>query len=433
MTKLISLIPFIALIAFLLIAADAFSCSMYKVTVNDKTMVGTNFDAYYLTPVIWFENKVKSDEYGAVFTGGRFDGENGYAPQSGMNEFGLAFSRLAAPPPGKVLSVSSNKKIISNPTKYLKDILHNCKTTKDVYDYINNFDHSFFIEDVFIYIEKSGKCLIVESDTMHFDNYAKYVLSNFCPSSTKESDALKLNRYSNGVNFLKDKIDTTLSFCTALSDTMHVCRKKIGDGTLLTSIWDLNNGITSLYFYHDYSHVIHFNLNNELAKGNHLLNITNLFPQNAEFENLINYKIPQNSLAIMLFLLTCAGLFLFSSIFFLFSYLRNKNKIIYGKIKLALVPLGLIMLYYLYVLARNQYIFYFPAPYKDYKFSMLNIAAYIPFLLLLLIIPLLIINFRLFKEQNRRFFSKWLFTLNNIAYSILLVLFFYWGLFNIFN
>ncbi len=428
MNKLISLTTFFAIIAMLLIADEAISCSMYKVTVNEKTMVGTNFDAYYLTPVIWFENKEKSEEYGAVFTGGRFDGANGYAPQSGMNEFGLTFSRLAAPPPEKVLSVSSNKKIISNPTQYLKDILHKCKTTKDVYDYINNFDHSYFIEDVFIYIEKSGKCLIVESNTMHFDNNAKYVLSNFCPSNTKESDALKLNRYRNGVNFLKNKIDTSLAFCTALSDTMHVCRKKIGDGTLLTSIWYLNDGKTFLYFYHDYSRVVQFNLKDELAKGNHLLNITNLFPQNAEFEKLINYKIPQNSIAIMLFLLFCAGLFTFSALFFLFSYLRTKNKI-----KLLLVPLGFIMLYYLYVLARNRYIFYFPAPYKDYKFSMLNIAAYIPFLLLLLIIPLLITNFRLFKEHNWRSFSKWLFTLNNIAYSVLLVLFFYWGLFSIFK
>jgi hypothetical protein len=433
MNKLVSLTTFFAIIALLLIADVAISCSMYKVTLNDKTIVGTNFDAYYLTPVIWFENKEKPDEYGAVFTGGRFDGVNGYAPQSGMNEFGLAFSRLAAPSSEKPLNANSNKIIISNPTNYLKEILHKCKNTEEVNNYINKYDHSYFSEDVFIYIEKSGKCLIVESDTMYFDNNAKYVLSNFCPSTTKESDALKLNRYSNGVKFLKNKIDTSLAFCTALSDTMHVCRNKIGDGTLLTSIWDLKDGITSHYFYHDYSRVVKFNLKDELAKGNHLLNITNLFPQNAEFEKLINYKIPQNSIAIMFFLLTCAGLFLFSSIFFLFSFLRNKNKIIYGKIKLALVPLGLIMLYYLYVLARNRYIFYFPAPYKDYKFSMLNIAAYIPFLLLLLIIPLLIVNFRLFKEQIWSFSSKWLFTLNNISYSVLLVLFFYWGLFNIFN
>jgi len=46
-------------------------------------------------------------------------------------------------------------------------------------------------------------------------------------------------------------MDTSITFYTALSDTMHVCRKKVGDGTLLTSIWNLNDGVTYLYFYHD--------------------------------------------------------------------------------------------------------------------------------------------------------------------------------------
>ena len=50
------------------------SCSMYKITINGKTIVGTNFDAYYLTPKIWFENAVKQGTYGAGFSGGRISG-----------------------------------------------------------------------------------------------------------------------------------------------------------------------------------------------------------------------------------------------------------------------------------------------------------------------------------------------------------------------
>ena len=48
---------------------------------------------------------------------------------------------------------------------------------------------------------------------------------------------------------------------------MHVCRQKHGDGTLLTSILDLNAGITYLNFYHDYDKQIKFVLKDELAKG----------------------------------------------------------------------------------------------------------------------------------------------------------------------
>jgi hypothetical protein len=411
---------------------NVFSCSMYKVTVNDKTMVGSNFDAYYLTPRIWFENGAKTGDYGAAFTGGRFDGSNGFAPQSGMNEFGLTFSRLATPAPEKDLSVATSKKTITNPTNYLKDILHKCKTIDEVKDYINQFDYSFFNEDVFIYIEKSGRYLIVESDTMTIGNESKYVLANFCPSTTDPS-IIKQVRYLNGVAFLKNKSDTSISFCTALSDTMHVCRKKIGDGTLLTIIRNLNEGMIYLNFYHDYKHQVKFNLKDELAKGDHTHEIQKLFPLNAEFEKLYSFKIPQNSKPMDLFMRFCAGLFLCSSAFFLVSFFMKKKTSNYAYIKLLLFSMSIILFYYTLVLVSNINIFYFPAPYKDYKFSMLNIAAYVPFLILMLIIPLIILNRKLFKENAWDAFSKWLFTINNITYLTLLILFTYWGLFNILN
>lgn len=49
------------------------ACSMYKITVDGKTMVGCNHDAWLTTPKIWFENAKQPNEYGAVFTGeGKF-------------------------------------------------------------------------------------------------------------------------------------------------------------------------------------------------------------------------------------------------------------------------------------------------------------------------------------------------------------------------
>ena len=119
---------------------------MYKVTVGDKTMVGCNEDAWRLTSRIWYENGAGSGQYGACFTGSRFDGSNGFAPQSGMNEQGLAFSRLASHTPTGSAPELENKKSITNPTLYLKDILHNCKTVEEVQVYIAQYDHRFFQE-----------------------------------------------------------------------------------------------------------------------------------------------------------------------------------------------------------------------------------------------------------------------------------------------
>ncbi len=409
------------------------SCSMYKITKDGKTIVGTNFDAYYLTPTIWFENATNNKKYGAGYSGGRQDGANGIAPQSGMNSEGLSFSRLASPTPLNGQVDTKNKKQITNPTVYLKDILHYCKNVDEVKEYISQYDHSYFLQDVFIYIDKSGKYLVVEPYTMTIGNDTKYVLSNFCPSVTSDKYANNLERYHNGVEFLKNKLDTSLSFATALIDTMHVCRKKVGDGTLLSSIWDLHQGLITMYFYHDYKHPVQFNLQDELNKGDHILDITKLFPPNAEFEKLTTYRIPQNSKAIMSFLMVCFGLFSFSGFYFFVSYLRKRKTAAFSKQKLLLFTLCTVMNYYLVVLATNMYIFYFPSPYKDYKFSHLNIAAYIPFLTILILIPLILTNWKLFKEKTWNLFSKLLFTVNNIAFILLVILFTYWGLYNILN
>ncbi len=411
---------------FFFVSEKAIACSMYKITLGTKTMVGCNEDAWRLTFAIWFETGKPDAPYGAAFTGSRLDGENGTAPQSGMNEHGLSFSRLASATPENQKNKQAGKKEIQNPTAYLKDILHQCKTVEEVQAYISNYDHSFFSEDVFIYIDRSGKYLVVGPFTMQVGQDPTYVLSNFCPSATADSEALKLDRYRNGVELLNHKTDTTLEFCRSVSDTMHVCREKIGDGTLLTSIWNLRDGLVNLYFYHDFEHTVQFNLADELAKGDHQIEIPGLFPPNEEFEKLANYKTPKNSLVMMLFVISSGLLFLFTAIFFLMrSFLKRKEG--GTNIQRALVLWSVVLFYYTFVLATNINLFYFPAPYHDYSSGLVTATSYIPFVMLLLIIPVIRFNFSIFKENSWRFFSKGLLVLNTSLYVVLIGLFFYWG------
>jgi cytochrome c oxidase subunit IV len=404
---------------------EASACSGYKITLGNKTIFGSNEDAWRVTPHIWFENRVGAGTYGAAFTGSRFDGLNGYAPQSGMNEMGLAFERLVSyhpPKPG-----FANRKTIINPTNYLKDIIHRCKSVEEVQAYISQYDHSFFSDDVFIYVDKSGKYLIVEPYTLTIGNEPTYVIANFCPSITSAQKANNIDRYRNGKAFLKNSLDTTLEFCTALSDTMHVCRGKIGDGTLLSSIWDLKDGTVNLYFYHDYSKSVQFDLQAELRKGNHILAIDSLFPQNKEFELLRHYQIPKNNIFIGVFVVASMGFFLLSSLFFLIQYFRRKENKRYSSIQLLLFPMGLIMSYYMYVLCGPINVFYFPAPYKDPSSVLVSLSSYVPFLVALLILPFCIMNFKLFNEKSWSFWAKAIFTLNNLIYITLIGLFVYWG------
>lgn len=404
-------------------------CSMYKITRNGKTMVGCNEDAWRTTPHIWFETAKRAGQYDAAFTGSRWDGGNGYAPQSGMNETGLVYSRLAAANPGyrEVLG----KKAIANPTQYLKDILHSCKNVDQVKAFISQYNHSFFIEDVMIFIEKSGRYLVVEPYVMTIGADADYVLSNFCPSATSKIEAMQLERYRKGVEFINDRSEASLEFCTKMSEQMHVCRDKIGDGTLLTSIWNSRDGIVNLYFYHQYGHTVSYNLQQEWRKGDHIIALEPLFPANPEFEKLRDFRTPYNNdwLKILLF---CSGfLFFFSAWFFLVAYLRKCGKMKYGYAFIALFLLGLALFYYLYVLFRNPSVFYFPAPYKDPHNPWVSVASYLPFVLLLLIIPMLSICVKTFRQRLWSPFSRALFAVNNGVFVAWLLLFGYWGFFGI--
>lgn len=413
--------------ALLLSFQNALSCSTYKVTYGGKTMVGSNYDNWLLTPRIWFE----TNGYKTAFSGARPNGVNGFAPQTGLNEFGLAFITLATATPENGIA-PANKKQIGNRTLYLKDIMHHCKTVDEAKVYIDEFNHSSLSQDVFLYVDKTGRYLVVEPYSTTLGDNSKYVLANFCPSTISDLSTIKQARYVNGSAFLKNKIDSTLSFCTALSDTMHVCRRKLGDGTLLTSILNLNEGIIYLYFYHDYKHVIKLNLKEEFAMGNHFFEIPPLFPPNSEFKKLAAFMTPSNSKTIDFFLRICALLYFISAFFYLVSYFIKRQTTKYAYIKLLLALLSLIAVFYVFLLVRIENIYYFPAPYTDGSFSVVSLSSYIPFLILALIFPLLAFNKKILKESTWNLLSKLMLTLNNVTYMILIALFCNWGLYNVF-
>lgn len=414
------------LVIFTLLSIAAFACSGYKITKKGRTLFGSNEDAWRTTSRIWFENKTDYYLYGAAFTGSRYDGKNGFAPQSGMNEKGLVFERLASYAPDSKSGLANRQKI-TNPTLYLKEILHNCATVEEAKAFIEKYDYSYFLEDVFLYADKSGKYLIVEPFKLTIGDEATYVISNFCPSATSPEQANRLDRYRNGKLFLKDKLETSLEFATALSDTMHVCREKIGDGTLLTSIWNLNDGTVNLYFYHDYKTTVSFNIADELAKGDHILAIDTLFPENAEFEKLKKYQTPQNNIRIGMFLVFSGVFFLLSALTFLIMYIRKRKFLAYKKWLLFLVPMGLISCYYLFFLVTNMNVFYFASPYVDYYNSFNSVLSYFPFVLIAVIVPLWIVNIKTWREKSWSWFAKSIFLVNNVLLMALIGFFYYWG------
>lgn len=430
-SKHTTLALFVALV-LLFNGPTAEACSFYKVSTGEKTIVGCNEDAWRTDSKIWFKCATHEYPYGVCFTGSRRVRAGVFAPQSGMNEAGLVYSRLASHHDKQ--NEDTDKKPITDEVSYLEGILQKCKTIQEVRAFVNRYDRSIFLHDVFVYVDATGDYLVVEPYAFVEGSEASYVLSNFCPSQTSNQQARKLKRYRNGEDFIATNgIESTIEFCRAMSDTMHVCRNRNGDGTLLTSIWDIKAAKVNLYFYHSYDETVQFDIVEELSKGDHIIDIPSMFAKNPEFEHLQRYKTPFNVPVIRIFLVLAAGVLLMLSLFYLLSYFRKQKGRRLSLIKLVFSVLNVLLVGYLFVLATNMYIYYFDAPYTHYSSNLISASSYIPFILLLLIIPVLVYAFRYTQVNSAGRIMKSAMLLNSALCLLLMFGFGYWGLLHFWN
>jgi tetratricopeptide (TPR) repeat protein len=247
------------------------SCSMFKITKDGKTMVGNNEDFSNPNSRIWFE-RASLGKMGVVYLG--FDD---LEPQGGMNEAGLVFDGFAVDPrPHK--QISSTK--IAIDLFPFKEVMSKCKNVDDVYTMLNKYNLSIMDLYTVFYVDKMGNYLIVEPDTLIKGNKATYALSNFCPSVTSDFSKVDLPYFQKGRQLLENKTDTSIPFCASVADSMHQSWQDEIGGTLYSTIYDLDAGTIDLYFYHDFSKSIKFNLKNELQKRDTILIIPKMFLDN---------------------------------------------------------------------------------------------------------------------------------------------------------
>ncbi|WP_291150348.1 tetratricopeptide repeat protein [Flavobacterium sp. UBA7680] len=257
-------------ITFLFGFLHAIPCTVYKITKNGKTFVGNNEDYWDANTRIWFE-KGKAGEYGAMYVG-----QDNLVAQGGMNEKGLVFDGFSVQE--RQIKYKAGK-LKFYPTLF-KDVIKKCQNTAEVAAMLDKYDLSPLNGGMLLYVEKNGKYLVVEADTMMMGNEDNYLLSNFCPSQTSNVQDLNIPYYQKGRKLMEQRIDTSMSYLTQLSDTLHQDFGKGFGGTLYTTIYDLNEGTVNLYFYHDYRVTVKFNLKNELNNKDRILIIPEMFPDN---------------------------------------------------------------------------------------------------------------------------------------------------------
>ncbi len=235
-----------------------------------KTFVGNNEDWWNANTRIWFE-KGKTANYGSMYIG-----YDDLFPQGGMNEKGLVFDWLITE---KVKSRRKSKKPQFEHI-FEKEIMKTCQNVDEVYNFLKKYDLSSISKLMIFFVDKAGNYLVVESDTMIKGNKDTYLVSNFCPSRTPDLDEVELPFYQKGRKLISAKVDTSLSYLSSLSDSLHQEREDNAAGTLYTTIYDLNEGTINLFFYHDYNYSIKFKLKENLLKKDTVLAIPTMFPKN---------------------------------------------------------------------------------------------------------------------------------------------------------
>ena len=422
MRHFLSLLPASLLLCALGTSVQA--CTFFKLTLDGYTMVGNNEDAWSIDPRIWFENG-KQGEYGAVYLG-----QNNSTPQGGMNEAGLMFDGLRSP------AKSFSSTVDKPPIRFddlARRVLRTCTNVHEAAVLIRTFDFGQLNGAYLIFVDRNGEYLVVEADTLFTGKEATYAVTNFCLSTCTDFDSVPSERYQRGRALLAAGADTSLAFCTSVVKGMHACRKKLGEGTLYSNIFDPQRGLVHLYFYHDYATRRTFSLKEELAKGDHSLDMIALFPPNAEFEKLVAYRTPFHSVALRGFLFfTALAAMLFGAytgITLLLGAIarlrgrRNERPVL---LLLAGAACSIIVLFLIPALLINQGVFYFGL--GDATDRIHPVLKHLPILLCLLATLFVLLSYRVWRAGVSSIFVRWGTSLFTACTMILVGWLFYWDL-----
>ena len=267
----------IAFAMMVLFPKQGFTCSVYKVTKDGKTIVGNNEDWYSPNGQFWFEEGVEGT-YGVMYMGFL----NNFA-QGAINEAGLVFDGFWEP----YLEVKDTVGKINIPIgEALKRVMQTMSTVEEAQAFLQTINLSALVDGQIVFVDQSGTYLIVEGDEMFTGDEPEKTFSNFYYSQIESVEEVSIDFYQKGRSFIKATPEkSTLEYCAKAME--NFAQSRIAP-TQYSTIYDLNALTVRVYLFHDFSTFVELDLKEELSKGNHRTMIAELFPE--ESAGYIHYK-----------------------------------------------------------------------------------------------------------------------------------------------
>lgn len=266
----------VLLLTFSLFAAPALPCTAFLVCGDGKVLMGNNEDFWNPEVRIWFV-PAERGRFGRVYLG--YD--NLY-PQGGMNEKGLAFDGFATA--RYPLHEQEGKEVFDG--QLLDKVVATCATVEDVVEMLTRYDLRLLERAMLMFSDKSGDSVIIEGDEFLRKAGSFQVVTNFYQSRRK-NDRGMCPRFDSAVAKLEESKEVSVALCRRV---LAATAQEGGAPTQYSNVFDLKQGLIYLYHFHNFEEVVVFDLEEELKKGKHVLEIASLFPETYAYRSYLQKR-----------------------------------------------------------------------------------------------------------------------------------------------
>ena len=231
---------------------------------------GNNEDSQDPKTMVWFL-PAENGDYGRVLFG-----YEQYIWQGGMNDQGLFFDAMTGDQMVHVPQGDKKDYPGSLPGKALAACA-DVPCVIDLFEEFHAYDDWVF---QFMFGDALGNSVIIEPNKFLEGGAPFQVATNFYQSRTDIDSCQFCTRYRTARDLFEKVEILSVEVMRDIMDAVHL---EEDYPTQYTTIYDLKQGLIYLYHFHNYSDVVIFDLEQELAKGYQALSLIELFPENSEF------------------------------------------------------------------------------------------------------------------------------------------------------
>ena len=248
-------------------------CTVFYAASGDLAFAGNNEDSFNPLTRAWFI-PASDGCYGRVY----FGYDNRW-PQGGMNDKGLFFDGLYVP--YEALDISALPPAYPNGASTMPDdVIATSATVDEALAFFEQYRRDGLETGQLFFGDKTGNSAIVEGNAIIRKKGPYQIATNFRQSEASGPPYVD-RRYNAADEHLSQVDSYSVELFRQILDATH---QDHYTQTLFSQVYDLKSGLIYLYLFHDYQNVTILNLDDELAKGPHMVSIASLFPKNQNYD-----------------------------------------------------------------------------------------------------------------------------------------------------